>query len=77
MDDRLVLAPVAVSEISQSETNEVRTILARRGLKLGMIANFQAEKLDVKCVRLNYAKTVVSTNILNKNPGDAPGQAGV
>jgi GxxExxY protein len=37
VDDKLVLAPVAVSEISQSEQNKVRTIMTRRGLRLGMI----------------------------------------
>jgi len=31
VDDRLVLAPVAVSEISPSETNEVRTLMAQSG----------------------------------------------
>jgi len=28
VDDKLLLAPVAVSEISQSEANQVRTIMA-------------------------------------------------
>jgi len=51
VDDKVVLAPVAVTEISQSEQNKVRTIMRRRGLRLGMIANFQGERLDVKYVR--------------------------
>ncbi len=54
VNDKLVvcrLAPVAVTEISQSEQNKVRTIMRRQGLRLGMIANFQGEKLDVKYVR--------------------------
>ncbi|PKO21347.1 MAG: hypothetical protein CVU38_15255 [Chloroflexi bacterium HGW-Chloroflexi-1] len=51
VDEKVVLAPVAVTEISQSEQNKVRTIMRRRGLRLGMIANFQGEKLDVKYVR--------------------------
>lgn len=52
VDDRVVLAPVTVSEIGQSEVNKVRMIMRRRQLQLGMIANFQAEVLQVKYVRI-------------------------
>jgi hypothetical protein len=48
VDEKAALASVAVTEIGKSEQNQVRTIMRRQGLRLGMIANFQGEKLDVK-----------------------------
>lgn len=51
VDDKLALAPVAVQEISQSQANKVRTIMQRQGLRLGMIVNFQNDRLEVKYVR--------------------------
>lgn len=51
VDDKIVLAPVAVSQISSSETNKVRTIMRRHGLRLGMVVNFQNERLEVRYVR--------------------------
>ena len=51
IDDKLVLAPVTVSVISQSELNKVRAVMVQRGLRLGMIVNFQNEKLEVRFVR--------------------------
>lgn len=51
VDEKLVLAPVTVSVISQSELNKVRAVMVQRRLRLGMIVNFQNEKLEVRFVR--------------------------
>lgn len=51
VDEKLVLAPVTVSTISQSELNKVRAVMVQRGLRLGMVVNFQNEKLEVRYVR--------------------------
>ncbi|MBK9093156.1 MAG: GxxExxY protein [Anaerolineae bacterium] len=51
VDEKLVLAPVSVPQISQSEANKVRTLMATHGLRLGMIVNYRNEKMEVKYVR--------------------------
>ena len=51
VDEKVVLAPVTVSSISSSEINKVKTVMAQHNLLLGMIVNFQNEKLEVKYVR--------------------------
>ena len=51
VDGKIVFAPVTVAAIGSSEVNKVRAILAQRAFPLGMIVNFQNEKLEVR-----YAK---------------------
>lgn len=51
VEGKVVLAPVTISSISSSEVNKVKTIMAQHRLPLGMIVNFQNEKLEVKYVR--------------------------
>jgi len=46
--EKAALASVAVTEIGKSGQNQVHTIMRRCGPRLGMIADFQGEKLDVK-----------------------------
>lgn len=51
VDNKLVLAPVTVSEIGPSQINKVRAVLRQREMQLGMIVNFRNERLEVKYVR--------------------------
>jgi GxxExxY protein len=51
IDEKLALVPVTLATITSSEVNKVRTIMRTHALQLGMIVNFQNEKLDVKYVR--------------------------
>ena len=52
VDEKVVVAPVCLGEISDSEKNKVRTIMRRHGLKLGLIANFQDTSLRWKYERM-------------------------
>lgn len=51
IDDKLVLAPVTVAIITASEINKVRAIMQQYGLSIGMIVNFQNEKLEVRYIK--------------------------
>lgn len=51
LEDQMVLAPIARTAISQSDVNRVKTLLRFHGLCLGMIVNFENDKLEVRYVK--------------------------
>ena len=52
VDDKLVLAPVAVREITPALKGRFRQYVRLLGLRLGLIANFHAPKLEIATVRV-------------------------
>lgn len=52
VDDKVLLAPVAVREITPRLKGRLRQYLKLLGLKLGLIANFHASSLEIETVRV-------------------------
>ncbi len=51
VEQKLILAPVAVQAIGQSEVNKVKMLMNRYQVPLGMIVNFHGENLQIKYVK--------------------------
>lgn len=51
VEDKIVLAPVSVGQVQASQLNKVRAVMRHHGLRLGMVVNFQNEKLETRYVR--------------------------
>ena len=51
IDNRILLAPVTVAMVGVSEVRKVRSLLHQYNVSLGMIVNFQNEKLEVMYVK--------------------------
>jgi GxxExxY protein len=52
VDDKVLLAPIAVREVTPRLEGRFRQYLKLMGLKIGLIANFHAPRLEVKIVRI-------------------------
>jgi GxxExxY protein len=52
VDDRVLLAPIAVHEIVPVHKARLRQYLKLLGLKLGLVANFHASSLEIETVRI-------------------------
>lgn len=52
VDDKLVLAPVAVREITPALKGRFHQYVRLSGLRLGLIANFHAPRLEIATVRV-------------------------
>ena len=52
VDDRVLLVPIAVREITPELKGRFRQYLKLLGLKLGLIANFHAPSLEIEMVRI-------------------------
>ena len=52
VDDKVLLAPIAVREITPRLKGRFRQYLEILGLKLGLIANFHAPSLKIETVRI-------------------------
>lgn len=51
-DDRVLVAPVALKEITEAERVRFKAHLRRFGLKLGLLANFHGTKLSIEPIRI-------------------------
>ena len=52
VDDKVLLAPIAVREITPTLKGRFRQYLRLLGLKLGIIANFHSPSLEIETVRI-------------------------
>jgi GxxExxY protein len=52
IQNRIAVLPVAVREITPLLAGRIRQYLRMLGLKLGLIANFHAERLDIRTLRV-------------------------
>jgi GxxExxY protein len=52
VDDKVLLAPIAVRQITPALRGRFRQYLRLLGLKLGLIANFHAPSLEIETVRI-------------------------
>jgi GxxExxY protein len=52
VDDKVLLAPIAVRQITPTLRGRLRQYLRLLGLKLGLIANFHAPSLEIETVRI-------------------------
>lgn len=52
VDDKVLLAPIAVREITPAIKGRFRQYLRLLGLKLGLIANFHSPSLEIETVRI-------------------------
>jgi len=52
VDDKVLLAPIAVREITPALKGRCRQYLKLLGLKLGIVANFHAPSLEIETVRV-------------------------
>jgi len=50
-DETMIVSPIARAEIRRSDLNRVKYVMEQHGFHLGMVANFENEKLEIKYVR--------------------------
>ena len=62
IEDKILLAPIAVSEITEAMESRLKAILMQQGLQLGFIANFNGLSLVVKPVRVAEKNTKRSSS---------------
>jgi len=55
VDEKVLLAPIAVTEITEAMEARLRALLMQQRLQLGLIANFHGVSLAVKAVRVSAA----------------------
>lgn len=53
IEDKILLAPIAVSEITEAMESRLKAVLMQQGLQLGCIANFNGLSLVIKPVRVS------------------------
>ena len=52
IEDRVVVAAFAVREMGEAFDVRMRRYLSHFGLRLGLLANFHGERLDIRPVRI-------------------------
>ncbi|UCC63407.1 MAG: GxxExxY protein [Anaerolineae bacterium] len=52
VDDRVVVTPIAVGEVTEAMRGQLKAHLRRVGLKIGLLANFHAESLAIETIRV-------------------------
>jgi GxxExxY protein len=53
VDEKVLLAPIAVTEITEAMEARLRALLIQQRLQLGLIANFHSVTLEIKAVRVS------------------------
>ena len=69
VDNKVLLAPIAVREITPRLKGRFRQYLRLLGLKLGLIANFHAPSLEIETVRVREHNTESEERYNNQSPG--------
>jgi GxxExxY protein len=68
VEEKILLAPIAVLEITEAMEARLRALLIQQGLQLGLIANFHGVVLEIKAVRAPATQAKTTTN-WGKNEG--------